>query len=635
MLRRFKPIDLTIAVLALLTLAAYLFNWSGVLPLFLWSGIIVAVFRLLFLAKKKLFWKVRNRLIFSGLFFVVTPLFFLTILYFYITNIIVAQYGNTIIDNILHNQVNELEIEADSYLRLQNALQMQQKISLYFKLNPEYINVVFSRQDSEGVFEPFLTYPAQLAVKDLPAHDLKGFFSIGNRLYQGVTKTQGAYRVFLAFEVQQTFFDEISSISDFRIRYQHPSEKTPQPQVNFSTDSIEIGDDQVFAFPWTYNYSYYRLDSDNLHPQRPLEGTFYLLIDYNKILKKLQTGGPLSDSRRTMDAIYFLIVLFGTFIVISFVIGFRSVRIITRSINLITRGTQRIRNGDFTYRIRTKSGDQLQYLADSFNEMARGMSQLISEEKEKQRLEEELRIARTIQLKLLPKENYRCDSFALSATNIPADEIAGDYFDYFHKENGQLIFLVADVSGKGASAAFYMAELKGLMNYLQRLLDSPADILLQCHNSLCESFERVTFITVNLALVDSKTHRLTMARAGHTPAIFYQAAARRCSILNPAGMAIGLSNFCRDKIEELSLDLAEGDILFFFSDGLSEILNEQEEMLGVDKLAKLICQYAELDCQQIRDKILEYSNQFAGAENKCDDLTFVLFKYLDKTSVTS
>lgn len=627
MLRRFKPIDLTIAALTILSLAAYFLRWSGVFPLFLWSGIVVLLFRLTFLVKKRLFYKVRNRLIFSGLFFVVTPIFFLSILFFYITNIIVAQYGNTIIDNILHNQENELEITADSYLRLQNPLQMQQQISLLLKLNPQYLNVVFSQEDSEGVFEPFLIYPAGLPVHDLPAHQLKGFFSIGDKLYQGVNKTYGKFRVFVASEVQQPFFDEISGISDFKIRYQHPSEKVPELAVNLSTNTFEIGEDHVFAFPWSFTYSYYCLDAGNAHPERPREGMFYLLIDYNKILKKLQAGGPLGDRNRTMDAILVVVILFGTFIIISFIIGFRNVRIITRSLNLIIKGTQRIRNGDFSYRIRTKSGDQLQYLADSFNEMARGITLLLDEEKEKQRLEEELRIARTIQLKLLPRETYACDRFSLSAANIPATEIAGDYFDYFHKENGQLLFLVADVSGKGASAAFYMAELKGLMNYLQRLYDSPREILYQCHTSLNESFERVTFITVNMALVDPSANRLVMARAGHTPAIFYQAKANKCTVLSPAGMAIGLNNFSREKIDEIVLDLGEGDILFFFSDGLSEIQNDQEEMLGVEALSRLICRHAHLSCEQIKEKILDASNEFSGEEQKCDDLTFVLFKY--------
>jgi serine phosphatase RsbU (regulator of sigma subunit) len=627
MLRRFKPIDLTIAALALLALLAHLLGWSGVLPLFLWSGIIVAFFRLVFLVKKRLFYKVRNRLIFSGLFFVVTPIFFLSILFFYITNIIVAQYGNAIIDNILHNQVNELEITADTYLRLQNPLQMQQQISLFLKLNPQFLNVVFSQADGEGVYEPFLVYPAGLPVHDLPAHQLKGFISIGDKLYQGVTKSHGKFRVFVASEVQQPFFDEISGISDFKIRYQHPLEKAPELSVNLSAGPVEIGEDQVFAFPWTYTYSYYCLDSDNTHPERPREGTFYLLIDYDKIFKKLQAGGPLGDRNRTMDAILVVVILFGTFIIISFIIGFRNVRIITRSLNLIIKGTQRIRNGDFSYRIRTKSGDQLQYLADSFNEMARGITLLLDEEKEKQRLEEELRIARTIQLKLLPKETYTCDHFSLAAANIPATEIAGDYFDYFHKENGQLLFLVADVSGKGASAAFYMAELKGLMNYLQRLNDSPREILHQCHTSLSDSFERVTFITVNMALVDPATDRLVLARAGHTPAIYYQAAQNRCTILSPAGMAIGLSNFSREKIEETVLTLGEGDILFFFSDGLSEIQNDQGDMLGVDALSKLICRHAHLSCEQIKERVLEASNDYSGEEQNCDDLTFVLFKY--------
>ena len=161
--------------------------------------------------------------------------------------------------------------------------------------------------------------------------------------------------------------------------------------------------------------------------------------------------------------------LFGFFIIVSFFIGLRMVRVITRAVNELTKGTEKIRRGDFSYRIRIKSREQMHFLAESFNDMASGIGRLLTEEKEKQRLEEELRIARGIQLKLLPPDHFACPEFDIAAVNIPATEIAGDYFDYFHSPGRFLSVLVADVSGKGAQAAFYMAELKGIMNCLQKI----------------------------------------------------------------------------------------------------------------------------------------------------------------------
>ena len=198
------------------------------------------------------------------------------------------------------------------------------------------------------------------------------------------------------------------------------------------------------------------------------------------------------------------------------------VRVITRAVNELTKGTEKIRRGDFSYRIRIKSREQMHFLAESFNDMASGIGRLLTEEKEKERLQEELRIARGIQLKLLPPDHFACPEFDIAAVNIPATEIAGDYFDYFYRPDEFLSVLVADVSGKGAQAAFYMAELKGIMNCLQKTGKEPAAILSECNLSLQNSFEKVTFITINLVRFDLQKKNLIFSRSGHTPALFYQ-----------------------------------------------------------------------------------------------------------------
>jgi serine phosphatase RsbU (regulator of sigma subunit) len=258
--------------------------------------------------------------------------------------------------------------------------------------------------------------------------------------------------------------------------------------------------------------------------------------------------------------------------------------------------------------------------------MASGIKRLLKEEKEKQRLEEELRIARSIQLKLLPKEVFVTDEFEISAVNIPAEEIAGDYFDYFYEKGKYLFVLVADVSGKGASAAFYMAELKGIINYLQKQEKSPADLICECHFSLSHSFDKATFITINMAQFNISEKKFVFSRAGHTPALFYDTQKKQCYELYPEGVAIGLTNFSKDNLKEVEINYKSGDILFLFSDGLSEIMNEKDEMLGIENLKRIIVENHMTSADEIKQKILDFSIHFSADEVNRDDLTFIILK---------
>jgi serine phosphatase RsbU (regulator of sigma subunit) len=350
------------------------------------------------------------------------------------------------------------------------------------------------------------------------------------------------------------------------------------------------------------------------------------LDELRKELQVLQKSDSQSSVFPISVLVRFMIGLFGFFIVISFIIGFRMVRVITKAVNELTKGTEKIRRGDFSYRIRIKSHEQMHFLAESFNDMASGIGRLLTEEKEKERLQEELRIARGIQLKLLPADHFACPEFDIAAVNIPATEIAGDYFDYFHRPGEFLSVLVADVSGKGAQAAFYMAELKGIMNCLQKTGKEPAAILSECNVSLQNSFEKVTFITINLVRFDLQNRNLIFSRSGHTPALFYQRDSQACLELSPHGMALGLNNFTQGGIEELRLPYHSGDILFFFSDGLSEIMNEEEKMLGVAELKNMLVEYSALSALEIKEKIMARAIVFAAGQANADDLTFVVMK---------
>ncbi len=624
MLNLRKKIDLFIVSLFVLIVLSYVF-FRSLFTFFLWIFAGVLFIRILLFLKRKILWKTRNRFIFSGLFFVITPIVLISIFFLFVVYIIIAQYGVIIVDNLIKRQVAQLESSAERFLILNNADEMAFRAEQLTRLKPKNLVLILVKED-ERVYRPFFSYPDKFDFKRMDANQFSGYFKVNNIFYLGVLKKRGNYAILISSKVDQDFLDQLSTISDFKIKFvEYERSLGAGPQTDEIT-RMAAGEKETLFLPWPYKFKFIDFDNHASEDMPEKEHIYWLLIDYDKIFLKIKGVDTHSVQINIQKFLYFLIGLFATFIVISFFIGFRIIRVITKSINLLTRGTQKIRKGDFSFRIKIKSGDQLQYLAESFNEMASGIKRLLIEEKEKQRLEEELRIARSIQLKLLPEENLETAEFQIAAVNIPAEEIAGDYFDYFYGESRYLYILVADVSGKGTSAAFYMAELKGIVNYLQKNEISPADLITECHNSLSHSFDKSTFVTINIAQFIIPKKKFVLCRAGHTPAIYFDGKKKKCFTLNPEGNAIGLPNFSRKNIKEIEVRYRPGDILFLFSDGLSEIMNESDEMLGVENLKKLLEENHQLDAGSIKQKILDFSIEFSASNVNSDDLTFIILK---------
>ncbi len=624
MFNQWKKIDLFIALLFIITGLSYLF-FRGSFRFFLNVLIIVAVIRLFLIIKKKLLWKTRNRLIFSGLFFIVTPIILIGIFFFFLLYVIIAQYGVVIVDNLIKRQLSDYENNVNVYLLLNDKVKMLKRVERLKRYYPSNLLMILSEKQGNE-YKSFFKHPYNFEQKNLRMDQFSGYFKLKNRLYLGVLKKNANYSVLIAMNVNQAYLDELSTISDFKIRLISKEGSFSANSVADEISNITSEQEDRFLLPWPYKYKFFDFDEIKLKRLKEKEHYYLLAIDYDKILLKLKGEDSKSIQVNIKKGIYFLIGFFTVFIVISFFIGIKILRVITKSVNQITKGIRQIMRGDFSYRIKIKSGDQLQYLAESFNEMASGIGRLLVEEKEKQRLEEELRIARGIQLRLLPEENFITDEFDIAAINIPADEVAGDYFDYFYKKGKYMTILVADVSGKGTSAAFYMAEMKGIITLLQKKELSPKSLIVECHSSLCDSFDKTTFITMNMARFIIPENKFIFARAGHTQAVFFSFEEKECFELSPEGMAIGLTNFSEDKIQEIEINYKKGDILFLFSDGLSEIMNEEDEMLGIDNLKKLIQENHEFSAKEIKQKILDFSIKFSETKINRDDLTFIVLK---------
>ena len=332
-----------------------------------------------------------------------------------------------------------------------------------------------------------------------------------------------------------------------------------------------------------------------------------------------------------------LFVIGALFLIIEFialVAGLALAKSITGSVHELFTGTERVRQGDFTHKITIASDDQLGELAGSFNSMTASIEDLLRQAAEKKRLEEELRIAHEIQMSLLPQGPLLMPGLSVTALCVPAREVGGDYYDFLPLDDHRLGVLIADVSGKGTSAALYMAELKGLVLSLSEIHSSPRALLVAANRIIAKHLDARSFITMTYAVIDMRARTMTYARAGHTPLIYVPGGTAgvrtHAQILAPDGLVLGLkidSGEMFDRLlQEETIPLRAGDLYLFFTDGISEAMNAQDDCFGESRLGQLIESHAHLPSDELRERVLREINAFVGDAPQHDDMTMILLK---------
>ncbi len=344
----------------------------------------------------------------------------------------------------------------------------------------------------------------------------------------------------------------------------------------------------------------------------------------------------LSPTSAEEDQIILLLALLGSLLLIvqgvALFFGVGLGRQITSAIHELFVGTERVQQGDFTYRIKNESKDQLGALGDQYNLMSASIEHLLHVQREKQRLDDELRIAHEIQTSLLPDRPPTYAGLTIADLCVPAREVGGDYYDFFELGPRQLGVLVADVSGKGTSAALYMAELKGLMLALSHEERSPKKLLTRVNHLLADHLDNRSFITMTYGVIDLDARTLTHARAGHTPLIVVS---RRCKedveVIVPNGMVLGLrlpgaADRFESLLEEHTMPLDPGDVIVFYTDGITEAMNVAGDLFSDESLASVVCSHRTLDATGIRERVLRDVHAFVGEAEPHDDMTMVIVK---------
>ena len=265
-------------------------------------------------------------------------------------------------------------------------------------------------------------------------------------------------------------------------------------------------------------------------------------------------------------------------------------------------------------------------IARSFNQMAEDIDRYIKQlgdlNREKHTREAELNIARTIQLGLLPPDSFTAGNTGVRAFMQPAREVGGDLYDYRIRENGTICLAVADVSGKGVSAALFMSRAVTLLGQYALQAMTPAEAVTSFNRTLADNNPNGLFITAFVAVFDPLTGRLTYTNAGHNPP--YVLSDRLIALEDAHGMAAGI--FPEAAYEEASVTLRPGDAFFVYTDGINEAENRDGAFYGTEALEQLLRRHGG-DREQLLSDLRESINAFADGAVQSDDMTALLLTY--------
>lgn len=344
----------------------------------------------------------------------------------------------------------------------------------------------------------------------------------------------------------------------------------------------------------------------------------------------------------------FAAVIFAIIELLALLIGTRLTRTVTGAVAQLYNATEHINRGDFSHRISVQSHDQLATLANSFNSMTASIENLIQEQKEKQRLENELTIAQEVQAQLYPQHISQLASLEVFGFCRPARTVSGDYYDFLTLSSEKLILAVGDVSGKGISAALLMAtihsavraySLEGMPSVREAvgagsgagsslLVASGSNgtelsagaMLTQLNTQLYRSTPAEKYATLFLGLYDGHERTLTYSNGGHlAPLILGEDGSVRR--LEQGGTVVGL--FAHRTYPEASVALRRGELFVAYSDGVTEPENDFGEF-GEQRLIDLVWENRDQPLARISEIVTTAVADWIGANEQPDDITLVL-----------
>ena len=285
----------------------------------------------------------------------------------------------------------------------------------------------------------------------------------------------------------------------------------------------------------------------------------------------------------------------------------------------------------------------LKELPDGFNkEMTRIVSafanqagisienfRLMEEAFQNERYKEELKIAKAVQKSLLPNKLEGDPDYDISSFAESADEVGGDYYDTLRINDHEVALIIADVSGKGTTAAFHMSQMKGIFHSLAQQELDPKEFMERANRALVFCLERGSFISASYFVINTTRKVIRYSRAGHCPVLYHRAADRTTEYLKDKGAALGMvrtKDYSR-LVQTNEIPYAQGDIMLLYTDGITEAKNHRSDEFGYERLAEALIEVTHQSASEIEKHVIQKLYEFSGSKEINDDYTSMTVKF--------
>jgi sigma-B regulation protein RsbU (phosphoserine phosphatase) len=637
-------VGLTFAAFTLIYIVTQFFAPGGLMSLLtgitaILTGIWLAV-RLLRLAARHAVWRLRNRLLVTYLFIAVVPILLIVTLAALGGYLLLGQITVYLVTEELDRRIDTLHSAADGVMKVPLQSRPTLTSELWSVNIDQYPGLeIVLRQPTNVLREP------ASATEPIPLKGWKpaaGVLVRENRPYLWAYSTDGVSDIVISSPMTSDWLAGLvpnlglvtltqtgqgGVLKSFSARLKDRGNRT--------SASAAAVPPALGRFDYSITWFATVPTMDWAHPNQPASDA---ILGVRSRISAV-VGAVYNRTNDLTQGIQLFIVLVAiTFLIVEIicaVIGISMTRTITSAVHGLYEGTLRIREGDFSHKIEVSGRDQLAELGHSFNQMTGNLERLLVVAKEKERLQSEIEIARDVQNRLFPRSVPQLSTLRLQAVCHPARMVSGDYYGFDLMQGSQVAVAIADVAGKGISAALLMAALQSSLrsqledsmeaaaaagNGASKQLVSTSRLVSKLNRQLHASTSPEKFATFCLGVYDDASSMFTYTNAGHLPPLLVRNGT--VERLDVNGTVVGAFSFA--KFTESKVQLQSGDLLVCFTDGITEPENEYGEMFGEERLMDLVARNAHRDEAEIIDIVVETVRQFARAGEAQDDMTILL-----------
>ncbi len=317
-------------------------------------------------------------------------------------------------------------------------------------------------------------------------------------------------------------------------------------------------------------------------------------------------------------------------LILAILIGILSSQWLSKPIEQITSGMERVSEGDLNYYLRNIPEKEFNRIVVIFNQMTSSLKRLMSElaetVKERERVTRELEIAANLQQMALPENPPDMEDLDIAAKSIPAKEVGGDYFDFLLNDSKKVGFVIADAAGKGFPGSLYMTNSRSVFRVISSQESMPSQALKKANDfiSTDSASSKGMFITFLYSVYDRAAKKLTYSNAGHYLPIIFDAKTKKFKPLHTGGLPMGI--YPEQDYPEETVQLSSGDTVVMFTDGIVEAMNLKRDLFSLARLMKIVEENFHESASELLKKIESEIKVFAGAEPQSDDITLIVFK---------